>query len=314
LRCRLSGDSRGQQSPAGDRHRRVFLRQRELHGEARGPWVVEKILKNTGLWGTRNHDPPPQPACHIPGRFTMMPVRSCLPATIGSSRPKGLWWRREGCCVQIQAKDRWIWGSSVPSPPLWITHVSLMMGLARLTRKVVHNIWCQLLPSHTARLLSWLLLRKATSYPSYPSMAGSGRGGVGEGGTRRVAGKRWAGAIVSLGRRPRPGEGQLQGYGYWDHQGGGVFSGRSQSLRCRGHERELVRVDQQPVGRGCHGRENLGASSGVLRVMRGGAFDDFARRVACACRFRHLPVYRCSYFGFRVVASPLPLDSEHSGL
>jgi len=28
--------------------------------------VVEKILKNAGLWGTRNHDPPPQPACHVP--------------------------------------------------------------------------------------------------------------------------------------------------------------------------------------------------------------------------------------------------------
>ncbi|MBI4659227.1 MAG: SUMF1/EgtB/PvdO family nonheme iron enzyme [Verrucomicrobia bacterium] len=51
-------------------------------------------------------------------------------------------------------------------------------------------------------------------------------------------------------------------------------------------------------------RENLDASREVLRVLRGGSWDDFAGRARCAIRFGFGPVFRLSNVGFRVVASP----------
>jgi len=52
------------------------------------------------------------------------------------------------------------------------------------------------------------------------------------------------------------------------------------------------------------GRENLDAGRDVLRVLRGGSFDDTDSYVRCACRGRHHPYLRDSNFGFRLVASP----------
>jgi formylglycine-generating enzyme required for sulfatase activity len=53
------------------------------------------------------------------------------------------------------------------------------------------------------------------------------------------------------------------------------------------------------------GREDLEA--GGLRVLRGGAFSNEARRVRCAFRDRNLPRYRFDNIGFRLVASPVHL-------
>jgi formylglycine-generating enzyme required for sulfatase activity len=52
------------------------------------------------------------------------------------------------------------------------------------------------------------------------------------------------------------------------------------------------------------GRENLVAGDNVLRVLRGGAFNDDARLVRCACRDRSLPDLYDWDGGFRVVVSP----------
>jgi hypothetical protein len=30
------------------------------------PVIIQKFIKHLGLWGTRNHDPPPVNSCHIP--------------------------------------------------------------------------------------------------------------------------------------------------------------------------------------------------------------------------------------------------------
>jgi formylglycine-generating enzyme required for sulfatase activity len=56
------------------------------------------------------------------------------------------------------------------------------------------------------------------------------------------------------------------------------------------------------------GRENLELSAQRLRVVRGGAFNDPARRVRCAARFGGGPGYRSGYIGFRVVLSPFRPD------
>jgi iron(II)-dependent oxidoreductase len=52
------------------------------------------------------------------------------------------------------------------------------------------------------------------------------------------------------------------------------------------------------------GRENLDAGDDVLRVLRGGSWNDqnFAR---CSCRLRYGPNYRIDNYGFRVVVSPI---------
>jgi formylglycine-generating enzyme required for sulfatase activity len=49
------------------------------------------------------------------------------------------------------------------------------------------------------------------------------------------------------------------------------------------------------------GRENLEAGNGVLRVLRGGSWDNYRRYARCAYRLRHL---RLVDLGFRVVVSP----------
>jgi iron(II)-dependent oxidoreductase len=56
------------------------------------------------------------------------------------------------------------------------------------------------------------------------------------------------------------------------------------------------------------GRENLGASDDVPRVVRGGAFYFNLRRVRAAYRLRSLPDLRGSDVGFRVVVSPFSSD------
>jgi formylglycine-generating enzyme required for sulfatase activity len=55
------------------------------------------------------------------------------------------------------------------------------------------------------------------------------------------------------------------------------------------------------------GRENLEAESGVLRVLRGGAFYNGAGLVCCAYRDMCDPYGRYGDYGFRVVASPVHL-------
>jgi formylglycine-generating enzyme required for sulfatase activity len=59
------------------------------------------------------------------------------------------------------------------------------------------------------------------------------------------------------------------------------------------------------------GREGTGS---WLRVLRGGTYLDSAQRVRCASRRRDDPYDRDGYFGFRVVLSPSPLNSEPSDL
>ena len=55
------------------------------------------------------------------------------------------------------------------------------------------------------------------------------------------------------------------------------------------------------------GREDLEAGQGVLRVLRGGAFDYAAWVVRCAFRYWKYPDLRLRYYGFRLVASPVHL-------
>ena len=81
-------------------------------------------------------------------------------------------------------------------------------------------------------------------------------------------------------------------------------------------------VDADTVGQGlaevqlqlslnrADGREDIDAPTSVLRVLRGGAFDNDARRVRCACRLRDVPNDRHWNLGFRVVASPIIHDSD----
>jgi formylglycine-generating enzyme required for sulfatase activity len=53
------------------------------------------------------------------------------------------------------------------------------------------------------------------------------------------------------------------------------------------------------------GREDLDAPNDVLRVVRGGAFDDPDGYVRCAFRIRYSPLNWLNFIGFRVVASPI---------
>jgi len=53
------------------------------------------------------------------------------------------------------------------------------------------------------------------------------------------------------------------------------------------------------------GREDLEAGRDVLRVLRGGAFDDDVRLVRCAHRGRNLPYVRSEDGGFRIVIAPI---------
>jgi formylglycine-generating enzyme required for sulfatase activity len=56
------------------------------------------------------------------------------------------------------------------------------------------------------------------------------------------------------------------------------------------------------------GREDLEAANRVLRVLRGGAFDDDETFVRCAYRSDRNPFDRGGNLGFRVVASPVRSD------
>ena len=51
-------------------------------------------------------------------------------------------------------------------------------------------------------------------------------------------------------------------------------------------------------------RENESAPDDIARVLRGGAFDNTADGVRCAPRYRHYPLNRFTYFGFRCVCAP----------
>ncbi len=55
---------------------------------------------------------------------------------------------------------------------------------------------------------------------------------------------------------------------------------------------------------GQDGREDLAAGDDVSRVLRGGAFYHYSGFVRCAYRLRNQPLYRHSFFGFRVVVAP----------
>jgi formylglycine-generating enzyme required for sulfatase activity len=52
------------------------------------------------------------------------------------------------------------------------------------------------------------------------------------------------------------------------------------------------------------GRENLDATTGAIRVWRGGAFGSDLRVVRCAYRYGDLPLDRDRYIGVRVVVRP----------
>jgi formylglycine-generating enzyme required for sulfatase activity len=54
-------------------------------------------------------------------------------------------------------------------------------------------------------------------------------------------------------------------------------------------------------------REDLEASSEVLRVLRGGSCFNGARVARCAVRLRRVPGNRPSFIGFRVAVLPFPL-------
>lgn len=54
------------------------------------------------------------------------------------------------------------------------------------------------------------------------------------------------------------------------------------------------------------GQEDVGESSNMLRVVRGGAFFHESRVVRCAFRFGVLPDNRTDLIGFRVVVAPFP--------
>ena len=56
------------------------------------------------------------------------------------------------------------------------------------------------------------------------------------------------------------------------------------------------------------GREDASAAESVLRVVRGGAFDDTELSVRAASRYRLNPHYRNNLVGFRVVVSPFSSD------
>jgi formylglycine-generating enzyme required for sulfatase activity len=56
------------------------------------------------------------------------------------------------------------------------------------------------------------------------------------------------------------------------------------------------------------GREDLKAANDVLRVLRGGSFDDDGTFVRCAIRSRDYSGNPWHNFGFRVVASPVRSD------
>ena len=53
------------------------------------------------------------------------------------------------------------------------------------------------------------------------------------------------------------------------------------------------------------GREDLIAGDGVPRVVRGGSFNSFVRRIRAAYRHCRKPNDRDGRVGFRVVVSPL---------
>jgi formylglycine-generating enzyme required for sulfatase activity len=62
------------------------------------------------------------------------------------------------------------------------------------------------------------------------------------------------------------------------------------------------------------GREDLMAGADTARVLRGGAFGSNENGVRCGVRNWFVPDLRYWNLGFRVVLSPLPLDSEPSDL
>lgn len=53
-----------------------------------------------------------------------------------------------------------------------------------------------------------------------------------------------------------------------------------------------------------NGREQLGASDKVLRVLRGGSYGGSRLSARCAFRFGHFPYYHSDNFGFRLVVRP----------
>jgi formylglycine-generating enzyme required for sulfatase activity/cold shock CspA family protein len=52
-------------------------------------------------------------------------------------------------------------------------------------------------------------------------------------------------------------------------------------------------------------RENLQASPDILRVMRGGSYNDGRWNARCACRFRNVPGFRFHSVGFRVALTSI---------
>ncbi len=94
----------------------------------------------------------------------------------------------------------------------------------------------------------------------------------------------------------------------------GCFPGGASPYGCEetsGNVREWTRslyrdYPYPPEGAGRQAREDLMATG--RRVLRGGAFHNFARFARCACRFPYYPDLRYDYFGFRVVASPFFSD------
>ena len=59
-------------------------------------------------------------------------------------------------------------------------------------------------------------------------------------------------------------------------------------------------------------RENLAAGDDVRRVLRGGSFDPNEGLVRCAARYDFNPYFVLVFYGFRIVAAPIPLAAEDS--
>lgn len=57
------------------------------------------------------------------------------------------------------------------------------------------------------------------------------------------------------------------------------------------------------------GREDLGASDEMVRVVRGGSFSDNQRDVRCTCRTRSNPDLKYRYDGFRLLVALVPYES-----
>ena len=75
----------------------------------------------------------------------------------------------------------------------------------------------------------------------------------------------------------------------------------TRSLWALGSDTSIFEYPYDPADKR---REDLPAGNDVERVLRGGAFYNYARSARCAFRFNRDPDFRDYHLGFRVVLSP----------